>query len=105
WAAVARFASNMGVLHNPDQVAGGYDRFPSRDDMRPPGPAIQNTQAWRDYYERLFRCVGLSVVNSAIGGQWDRVLGDAPVRIQASVPAVSQFINRLNFRLLRRIHV
>jgi hypothetical protein len=100
WTSAARFVGNIAVLHNPDQVAGGYDRFPAREELRPPGPVVLNSPEWKAYFNGLFDFIGLSVVNSQIGRQWDAVMSGAPERIQVSIPAVAQFINKLNFLLV-----
>jgi hypothetical protein len=97
WTKVVAYTKDIAVLHNPDQVAGGYDRFPK---LKMPRGPVANTPEWRYFFNRLFDCIGLSVVNSQIGFQWDDVLTKKTVaRIQKSIPAVAHFIHRLNFYL------
>lgn len=100
WLGLAALSSELAILHRPDQVAGGYDRFeklpkrPSHDD---------DFEGWKVYLAALKKMFGPGEVNSDIGKQWtkevvyNRALGD----VRKAVPVkVSYPIHRLNFTLM-----
>jgi hypothetical protein len=99
WASVVENVSQIAVLHNPDQIAGGYDDFPTRDQLNIPAGEVMNDDTWRTWFNGMFQYLGLGVVNSQIGGQWDRVMRAQPALVQQRVRSVAQFITTLNVRL------
>jgi hypothetical protein len=96
WKAIAGNASQLVILHNPDQVGGGYDFFPPPPDP-PTDPRDEN--AWLTYIEKLLEHVGPRDVNSKIGGEWPRQIGAAYKRVTAVVPQESYPINKMNLPL------
>ena len=97
WEGLANEAGDLAILHRPDQVAGGYDRFPLL--QRPPGDDV-NTPAWREYLANLRRLFGPADVNSTIGREWSRQVNGVFAKIRSQVVTQeAQPINRLNLRL------
>jgi hypothetical protein len=96
WAAIAASGSEIVILHNPDQVGGGYDAF-----EQPPDPPKNPRDAneWKEYIKKLLKHVGPRDVNSKIGGYWRLVVSDAYRRVTAVVPQQSYRINRMNLPL------
>ena len=57
------------VLHNADQIAGGFGEIPDISRTAPPSSEADE-QAWKDYLDSLKSYVGSSNVNSSIGSLW-----------------------------------
>jgi hypothetical protein len=98
WSELAKTGSDLAILHRPDQVAGGYDRF---DPLPiPPGNADYTDPRWKQYYADLRKLFGPKVVNELIGTQWkgqiEKVV--APLR-QAIGVAIAYPIHRMNLAL------
>jgi len=100
WDGLALDASGLAVLHNPDQVAGGYDAF---------APLPKEPQDWTDEKEvrafllKMKRFYGPGVVNSAIGKEWKGIIDkQAYPGVTSAVPQEAYGINLLNFTLKRK---
>ncbi len=92
--------TKLAVLHNPDQVAGGYDKWP--EFPREPNDWDDNTQV-RAFLFKLKRFYGPQVVNSAIGGQWSKLIRETAYRdVTRAVPQEAYGIHRLSFTLRRK---
>jgi hypothetical protein len=98
WSLLAGDASKLAILHRPDQVAGGYDRF----EPLPPMPTNPTDDAgWKIYLNALKKMVGPQVVNKQIGEQWkDQIYKVALPDVRKAVPANEAYpIHLLNFLL------
>ena len=95
WRTLAKTASDLAILHNPDQVAGGYDVWTDMPD--PPGKDDQ--KSWDAYIKKLRKFFGPKVVNERIGTQWKGQMDKAVTEVKAAVPQESYAINLLNFKL------
>jgi hypothetical protein len=98
WESLATEASDLAMAHRGDMVAGGYDRFPLFP--RPPGK-VDDSSEWKRYLARLREFVGPSDVNSKIGSDWSRLVGDVKKNVARQVPThEAQPLNRINLRLI-----
>jgi hypothetical protein len=94
------------ILHNPDQIAGGFYQLPDLSTLpvvpRPADdPTGTTTQAeYEAYKDRLLAFVGAISANSSLGSQWkDRIEG-AAMSVQAAMPqAPPRPIFRMNLKL------
>lgn len=79
---------SAAVLHNADQIAGGFGIIP--DITRVPRPSSgQDATAWNAYLQQLRQYVGSSNVNSSIGSLWrTNIVGlETEVRSKYATPA------------------
>ena len=60
----------LAILHNADQIAGGFGMIPILDEI-PDKPADNaSNEEWNEYIESIRRYVGSASVNSSIGSLW-----------------------------------
>ncbi len=94
------------VLHNPDQIAGGYYQLPDLTVLPVvPRPADDPTgatsqQDYDAYKERLLDFCGAVSANSSLGSQWRTRIEGAVTSVQAAFPqAPPRPIFKMNLKL------
>lgn len=97
WALLANVAKEVAILHRPDGVGGGYDRFEKLPDV----PTREDDDAgWKTYLDALKKMIGPQNVNSWIGKFWSKLITDlAPVLKKAAAPPISYPIHRMQLKL------
>ena len=100
WAGLAITTSDLAILHRPDQVAGGYDKF----EKLPRPTSDDDTEGWKTYLDGLKKMFGPQVVNSDIGMKnWSKPLiyGQALSDVRKAVPIKMSYpLHRLNLTLI-----
>jgi hypothetical protein len=97
WRTLAKTGSDLAILHNPDQVAGGYDEWSAMPKV-PDDPT--DAKAWEKYLSGLKKFFGPKNVNERIGTQWSAKIKEVALpAVRAEVPPEAYAINRLNFKL------
>jgi hypothetical protein len=96
WSQLAKDGRELAILHRPDQVAGGYDRFERLE--RP--PAGEASPDWKKYLANLRKMFGPADVNSNIGKEWTKRIASVIESVRKQVAThEAQPINRLNLVL------
>ncbi|MEM7574081.1 MAG: polymorphic toxin type 15 domain-containing protein [Bacteroidota bacterium] len=66
----AALGTRTAVLHNADQIAGGFGFIPPISVLQAPPASAVDAPEWRAYLDSLKQYVGSSRVNSSIGSLW-----------------------------------
>jgi len=86
----------LAILHRPDQVAGGYDRF---EKFEPP-PEGEKSPDWQKYLAKLKKMFGPADVNSNIGREWSKRIKSVVEDVkQKVVTHEAQPIHKLNLKI------
>jgi hypothetical protein len=97
--------NQLAVLHNPDQVAGGFDRWPDPEEILPRTTDFRDP-TWDRFARYMMRYLGNSEVNSRIGFQWGQVMTNYAHELSGSpaYPAGAHPLwrMRLRFRMTPR---
>ncbi|MCB0637715.1 MAG: hypothetical protein KDC54_13890, partial [Lewinella sp.] len=97
WQTIFR---RSAVLHNADQIAGGFGFIP--DIARVPRPADNADQAeWDAYLEELSQFVGSANVNSSIGSLWQHKINGLEQHVRDNYPGPGWAIWKMNVTLRR----
>jgi hypothetical protein len=100
WQELLKDGRGLNVLHNPDQVAGGYDEWPPLP-KRPADNA--DDRKWAYYFRDLKRFIGPAAVNAAIGKGWrNEIDTKAFPDVKRAIPEPAFGIHKLNFTLERK---
>lgn len=95
WSELVKSSSDLPVLHNPDQVAGGFGQIPDIGDA-----PNQGTPEWEEYLQKLRQYVGPGKVNSYIGWRfWPRVIMELQNQVISGYPQEAWAIWRMNVEL------
>jgi hypothetical protein len=92
--------NSSAVLHNADQIAGGFGQIPDITRVPRPGPN-DDDQAWKDYLDALRQYVGSANVNSSIGSLWRTNIVGLENEVRSGYPAESWPVWKMNVTLRR----
>ncbi|OLT59687.1 eCIS core domain-containing protein [Moorena bouillonii] len=88
------------VLHNADQIAGGFGTIPNVNIV--PRPSENDSdEAWQNYLQQLRRYVGSSRINSGIGSLWRTKIDALEDYIRSNYQSQGWSIWRMNVELSR----
>jgi hypothetical protein len=98
WSELAKTGSDLAILHRPDQVGGGFDRF--EELPVPPGEVDLRDPRWKAYYAGLRKMFGPKKVNEAIGIQWKGQVEKVPPLLMERIQSrIAYPIHRMNLTL------
>jgi hypothetical protein len=97
WEEILEVAA---VLHNADQIAGGFGTIPDISVVPRPASNADKT-AWENYINQLRRYVGSFRINSGIGSLWSHNIDKLEADIRAAYKAEGWPIWRMNVELHR----
>jgi len=98
WSELAKTGSDLAILHRPDQVAGGYDRF--EELPIPPGEVDLEDPRWKTYFAGLRKMFGPKKVNELIGTQWKGQIEKVVAPLKQAIGAPPAYpIHRMNLTL------
>lgn len=92
--------SRAAVLHNADQIAGGFGEIPDIERVTRPGPE-DDDEAWKAYMRVLEQFVGSSNVNSSIGSLWRTNIVGLENSVRAGYKSQAWPIWKMNVTLRR----
>jgi hypothetical protein len=88
-----RFVTN--ILHNPDQIAGGYFRLPDVRGLPVVSPN-DDVDKYEAYLAEVEKFLGPEAVNKSIGAQWKDLIGGVAADVTSKLEPEPRPIFRMN---------
>lgn len=101
WSTVIA-SGRVAVLHNADQIAGGFGMIPEVVAVDPPTSTGDDHGPWLAYLRELSQYVGSSGVNSSIGSSWKTRIDPFEQSIRGQFDAEAWGIWQMNVELTRQ---
>ncbi|MBC6993258.1 polymorphic toxin type 15 domain-containing protein [Neolewinella lacunae] len=95
-----QITAQYNILHNADQVAGGFGTIPAVALQAEPGPD-GDLATWRAYLQHLAQYIGSADVNQAIGRSWRTRYESLHTGITTAYPPEGWGIWKMNVSLRR----
>ncbi|THH39403.1 polymorphic toxin type 15 domain-containing protein [Neolewinella litorea] len=98
WSAVV---TSVNILHNADQIAGGFGMIPEVISVPKPVDPTDNHLPWLNYIQQLTQYVGAANVNQSIGSNWKNNIDALEGSIKNRYPSEGWAIWKMNVTLRR----